>query len=205
MVISLIVAQMSTLAKAPWKFNAFWFQLFTSPEELEGSIQRFLTAQHDSESVFNEWEAFKTYLRRILSTEVNKVKKHSEALREALELQVHSLKVKYVQDPTESAKGAWQSAQSVYEHLLASSVEKRRFFSKTAFFEEGETTGRLLARIANSELKSPVTGTIKNAGGSLSALQIFCTVLPGRMDLRSCLAIWPRSHSRVLLLLKARN
>lgn len=79
-------------------------------------------------------------------------------------MQVHSLEVKYVQDRTDSARGAWQVAQSAYEHLLASSVEKKRFFSKTAFFEEGET-GRLLARIANSEQKSPVIGTIKTAGG----------------------------------------
>lgn len=32
-------------------------------------------------------------------------------------------------------------------HLL-SSAEKKRFFIKQAFFEEGEKTGRLLARIA---------------------------------------------------------
>lgn len=35
--------------------------------------------------------------------------------------------------------------------------------SKTAFFEEGETTGRLLARIANSEQRSPLIGSIKKA------------------------------------------
>lgn len=89
------------------------------------------------------------YLRRLLFAEV---KKHSEGLRAELESRV--LELQYVQDPTDSARETWQSAQSAYEHLLASSAEKKRFFLKTAFFE-GETMGASLLELPNLRTEIP--------------------------------------------------
>lgn len=132
MVINLIVSQQTTLPRAPWKFNAFWLQLFTSHVDIEGNIKKF-SSQLGYLSVLTEWETFKTHLKKILSNEVTKIKRHSEALRETLESHANSLKAKYVQDPTDSAREAWQSAQSAYEHLLASSWTKRGFCLKLLF------------------------------------------------------------------------
>lgn len=63
-----------------------------------------------------------------------------------------------------STREAWQSAQSAYERFL-SSTEKNG--SRLAFLEEGESTGHLLARIANSHQRSPAIGTIRSQTGRL--------------------------------------
>lgn len=80
---------------------------------------------------------------------------------------VHLLEQQYIADPSDSAREAWQSTQSAYEHLLSSSAENKRFFSKQAFFEEGEKTGCLLAKIAHSQQRSPAIEAIKSRAGPL--------------------------------------
>lgn len=85
-------------------------------------------------SCLQHWEAFKDYLRGLLIAEINKVKKSSSALKEEVESRVQVLEQQYKTVHSDSTKEVWQAAQSAYEHLLASSAEKKRFFTKQAFF-----------------------------------------------------------------------
>lgn len=52
------------------------------------------------------------------------------------------------------------SAQDFLDRLRSSAAEGKRFFTKLAFYEEGEKTGHLLAKIARSQLQSPAIGAI---------------------------------------------
>lgn len=60
---------------------------------------------------------------------------------------------------------AWISAQDSLDRLRSSTAKRKRFFTKLAFYEEGERTGRLLARIARSQQQSPAVGANRAATG----------------------------------------
>lgn len=150
LVISLIISPKPGLPRVPWKFNAFWLKLFLTHGEMERSMGEFLNAREFLQSPMEQWDAFKAYMRGLLISEIGKVKKNSSEHKEELERQVGALEESYVRTPTDSAREAWQSAKSAYERLLSSTAEKKLYFSRLAFYEEGKSTGRLLARIANS-------------------------------------------------------
>lgn len=73
----------------------------------------------------------------------------------------------YITNPFDSAREAWQAAQSAYQHLFFSLAKKKRLFSKQAFFKESEKTSRLLAQISNSHQRSPTIGAIQSQAGPL--------------------------------------
>lgn len=55
---------------------------------------------------------------------------------------------------------AWQAAQSAYERVLSSLAEKKSFFDKRAFFEEGEKNWMNVGK--NSELTPKVPSYRRN-------------------------------------------
>lgn len=57
------------------------------------------------------------------------------------------------------------AAQDSLDRLRASATKKKRFFTTMAFYEEGEKTGRLLARISRSQQSSPIIGAIRSPMG----------------------------------------
>lgn len=59
------------------------------------------------------------------------------------------------------------SAQDSLDRLRASAAEHKWFFNKGAFFEEGEKTGRLLAKIVQLQQASPAIGAIRNKSGGI--------------------------------------
>ncbi|XP_077319405.1 uncharacterized protein LOC143941229 [Lithobates pipiens] len=80
---------------------------------------------------------------------------------------VKRLEIEYVTGPTDSAREAWMVAQDSLDRLRSSTTERRRFFTKLAFYEEGEQTGRLLARIAKAQQMSPAIGAIRAKNGKV--------------------------------------
>lgn len=72
------------------------------------------------------------------------------------------LELAYVLDPSESTREAWISAQASLDRVRSSTAERKRFFTKQAFYEEGEKTGRMLARIARSQQSSPDIGASRD-------------------------------------------
>lgn len=97
-------------------------------------MRELLEAWDFAASPVTQWDA---YMRGLLVLEIVKVKKNQSGHREELEKQVQELEEKYVHNPTDPAREAWQWGQSAYERLLSSIAEKKQFFSKLAFFEEG--------------------------------------------------------------------
>ena len=167
LVIQLLVAPQGNLVKAPWKLNAFWLKLIRSHEEILEEVRGYFAAGDGMEIDVIHWDAFKAYLRGLLIREVNGVKKASTALLIEVESRVQDMERAYIADPSDLTRETWQAAQTAYQQLLSSSAEKKRFFAKQAFFEEGEKTGRILARIANSHQRSPAIGAIRSGSGGI--------------------------------------
>lgn len=58
-------------------------------------------------------------------------------------------------------------AQDSLDRLRSSTAERKTFFTKLAFYKEGEKTGRLLAKIARSQQQSPAIGAIRTSNGKM--------------------------------------
>lgn len=81
LVIQILVAPPATLPRAPWKFNGFWLKLFHSHEGIVGGVHKFFDTQDHNNSIVQQWDAFKAYLRGLVVAELNKVKHTSSALK----------------------------------------------------------------------------------------------------------------------------
>lgn len=53
------------------------------------------------------------------------------------------------------------------DQLRSSAADRKKFFTKLAFYEEGEKKGRLLAKIARSQQQSPAIGVIHSSSGQV--------------------------------------
>lgn len=72
--------------------------------------------------------------------------------------------------PTDSAREAWISAKDSLDRLQISAGEHKIFFNEAAFFEEGEKTGHLLAKMSKSQQVSLAIGAIRSKSGLLTPL-----------------------------------
>ena len=113
------------------------------------------------------WDALKACLRGTFIEEIAAIKHNSSDLLDRVEDQVRQLELAYVLDPSEPAREAWTSGQDSLDRLRSSVAERKRFFTQQAYYEEGEKTGRLLARIARSQQASPAIGAIRDTQGRL--------------------------------------
>lgn len=107
------------LPRAPWELNAFWLKPFYSHEGIAGSMRKFFTFQDPNNSNLQHWDAFKAYLRDLLVTEMNRVKHASSALKTEVESQVQAMEQLCITNPFDSAREAWQAAQSAFALLLS--------------------------------------------------------------------------------------
>lgn len=57
-------------------------------------------------------------------------------------------------DPTPANQNSWKEAQSLYNQVVLSTAEKKRYFLQQNYFEEGENIGQLLAMVAKAQQKS---------------------------------------------------
>lgn len=112
-----------------------------------------------------KWDTFKACLSGTFIAEIEAIRHNLSALLELVEDQVRQLELSYVTDPSDSAREAWISGQNSLDQLRSSAAEWKHFFTKQAFYEEGEKTGRLLARIAQSQQSTPAIGAIRCATG----------------------------------------
>lgn len=64
-------------------------------------------------------------------------------------------------------------AQDVLVRLAHSTAEKKQLFSKLAFYEEGEQTGRILAKIVNVHQVAPNIGALTSPDGKLINSTVF--------------------------------
>lgn len=69
---------------------------------------------------------------------ITNVKQNSSTLLEQVGDQVRQLELSFVTDPTNSAREAWMLTQDSLDRLKSSTAERKTFFTKLAFYEEGE-------------------------------------------------------------------
>lgn len=77
------------------------------------------------------------------------------------------LEAEYIADSTEVTREAWMVAQDAVNRINMSSADRKWFFNKLAFYEEGEQTGRLLAKIVKSNQTSQSIGALRTREGKL--------------------------------------
>lgn len=165
LIIDLKVCPLSTLNRAPWKLNAFWLNLITSTPQFIQDNANFWEKQVGDQDVGMRWEMFKAYLRGLFIREINVFKKKSSAQSKGVERLVDDLETQFIADPNEECREAWLLAQEALNRLTSSTVERKCFFSKLAFYEEGEHTGRLLAKIYRAQQASPSIDALRAPDG----------------------------------------
>lgn len=113
LIVTLEVCPPSTVAKAPWKMNAFWLNLFPSHEQIESHVIDFWRIHAADESVAMTWEAFKAVLWSLFITEIQAIKRKTNAQREGIERMAEDLESKFIADPTQTNKEAWLSRRKM--------------------------------------------------------------------------------------------
>lgn len=72
-----------------------------------------------------------------------------------------------VTDPAQATREAWTEAQSLYNSIVLSAAEKRRFFLQQEYYEEGENTGHLLAFVAREQKDTASILAIRSGSGEI--------------------------------------
>lgn len=86
--------------------------------------------------------------------------KTSAQQEQAVQL-VSRLEAEFVADPSDVAREAWLATQEVVDRITGSVADRKRFFKRLAFYEEGEQTGSLLAKIVKASQTSPSFGALR--------------------------------------------
>lgn len=112
-----------------------------------------------------KWDAFKCFffIRGVFISTINiksKMKQHEVQLAQ----HVRRLEQEYISHPSDNSR---LSDQDAFTHVIQSKAEKRRFFAKAAFFEEGEQTGRLIAKIVDTRPAVLAIGALRLSDGHL--------------------------------------
>lgn len=121
----------------------------------------------DHPNLSGAWDAFKAFLRGIFVAEVNTIKKNTNAQRDQAAQLVRKLEAEYIADSTEVTMEAWMAAQDAVNRIDMCTADRKLFFNKLAFYEEGEQTGRLLAKIVKSNQTSPSIGALRTREGKM--------------------------------------
>lgn len=165
--IQLIARPTANLQKAPWKLNAFWLNLIPSHEGLLEAIREYWESNADHPDLNTAWDAFKAYMRGSLIKEVTNIKTKTRAQGEQAEQLVRRLETKFTDDPSDSNREAWLAAQEAVIQITKLAADKKRFFNRLVYYEKGEQTGLLLARIVNSSQTSPTNGALRTKQGRM--------------------------------------
>lgn len=150
-----------TLPRAPWKLNTFWLNLFPSHNRITDKISIYLQANREHPDPLIKWEAFKAFLRGLFMTEVNAIKHNTQVQREQAVQLVRRLEAEFIANSSDATREAWIGTEAAVDHLATSSADQKCFFSRLAFYEEGEQTGRLLAKILQSNQACPAIGDLR--------------------------------------------
>lgn len=130
-------------------------------------ISEFWRRHEDHPDFRLTWETFKAFLRGKLITEVSGIKSKTNAIKDQTEQLVSRLEAEYIADPSSPAREAWLAAQEAVVRITGEAADRKRFFNKQAFYEEGEQTGPLLAKIVKASQSTPSIGALRTEGGRI--------------------------------------
>lgn len=151
---------MVSLSRPLWRVNPFWLTLFPSPDGISGALTEFLQFNRRSTSAAVKWDSLKVFLRGCLIREITGIKRRLGEWEDSIRGELQRREQVMVTDPTQSNHEAWIEAQSLYNSIIMSAAEKRKYFLQQGYFEEGENTGHLLAlMVREGFLHNSSTGT----------------------------------------------
>lgn len=165
LLVSLVAKPGTDLPRPPWKLNAFLLKLFPSHEWITAEISGFWQRHEDYPDPRLTWEAFKAFLGGILITEVTGIKTKTNAIKDQTEQMVSRLEAEFIAHPSDAAREAWMAAPEPVDRITGEAADRKRFFNKQSFYEEGEETGRLLTKIVKASQTSPSIGALRPEGG----------------------------------------
>lgn len=73
----------------------------------------------------------------------------------------------FVDSPSELTEKTWHEALHIAKHLVLTKVENKRLFLQQKYFEEGETTGHVLAMMVRLQKGLSHIEAINNSSGTL--------------------------------------
>lgn len=87
------------------------------------------------------------------------IKAKTSAQKEQAVQLVGRLEAKFIASPSDATREAWLAAQEEVDRITNLAADRKCFFNKLSFYEEGGQMGRLLARIVKSSQKVVNTHT----------------------------------------------
>lgn len=104
-------------------------------------------------------------MRGIFIAEFNTIKQNAQVQKEKAVHMVHQLEVELIAKSSDVTRDTWIAVQVTMDRLATYLANKKLFFSKLTFYEEGEQTVWLLPKIVHqtrlpllSELYAPIWG-----------------------------------------------
>lgn len=155
-----------------WRVNPFWLTLLPTSDPIPGDLREFLIFNKHSGSGEVVWYSIKAFLRGLLIREISGIKRRSREWEDTVHLELQTREMALVADPTPANQNSWKEAQSLYNKVVLSTTEKKRYFLQQNYFEEGENTGHLLAMVAKAQQESTSITEIKNPNGEISTSTI---------------------------------
>lgn len=134
--------------------------LIPSHTAIETQISEFWLNHSDSRNLHGVWDAFKAFLHGVFISQIENIKRATNSHKKQAAQLVSRLEAEFIAGPADSTRETWTSAQEALDHINTSTVDRKSFFYKLAFYEEGEQTGCLLARIVQSHQASPSIGAL---------------------------------------------
>lgn len=153
-----------------WRVNPFWLTLFPPSDGVPGALREFLTFKTHAVSAAVIWDSLKAFLRGYLIWEITGIKNHSREWEDRVRNEMQSREQALITDPSQSNHEAWTEAQSLYNSVIMSAAEKRRYFLQQSYFEEVENIGHLLALVAREQWDPSIITAIRSTTGKIHTL-----------------------------------
>lgn len=104
------------------------------------------------------WDSLKAFLRGLLLTKITNIKRKTRKQDLQFANTVQEAEREYIRNPTPLTRSKWCEAQKLDEVRQLNRARRKRFFSKQPYFEEGESTGHLLATVMKSQQPRRILG-----------------------------------------------
>lgn len=121
--------------------NAYWLKLVPPGNNIRSQFENFFSDNALFDGGMACWDTFKCFLRGVFISTIKDNKTDTRAHEEQLTQLARRLEAEYITTATEGSKASWLAGQDALTKVINSKAEKKRFFSKVTFYEEGEQTG----------------------------------------------------------------
>ena len=168
--------------KQNWKFQPYWLSQIGTHDRIPEQLQIFLET-HGSQRDLIFWDTLKAYLRGALRSTISYIKRATRQETEDLEEQCRDTEAAFLKTPTEINREKWEMTVRKYTTHIAAIAKYKQFEYQQKYFEQGNTSSRLLAHMAKQQSTSLViTNTqrpdgecVRDVAGIMSCFHSFYT------------------------------